>query len=187
MSNIVFIVGSLRKGSFNRQLANAAKELIGERASVSFLEYADMPYMNQDIEFPAPEAVVSARAAVQAADGVWIFTPEYNHQIPGPLKNLLDWLSRPTEAGNLAAGTAVSGKAVTVSGAGGRRAAGDCRAHLDELLTFMKMKVMTEHETGVALPGDAFKTGVFEMSDEVKAQLSAQADAFLAFVADANE
>lgn len=179
---IVFIVGSLRKGSFNRQLADAVKELIGDRALVDFLDYADIPFMNQDIQFPAPEAVARVRREIQAADGIWIFTPEYNHQIPGVLKNLLDWLSRPLEEGKFGSGTAVSGKAVTVSGAGGKLATAECRAHLDTLLTFMRMRVMKEGETGVSLPVDAFQTGKYEVSGEVKEQLSAQADAFLEFI-----
>lgn len=176
---LLFIVGSLRTNSFNRQIANAAKDLIGERANVTFLEYADVPYMNQDIEFPAPESVERVRTAVQAADGIWIFTPEYNYQIPGALKNLLDWLSRPLEPGNYGAGTAVTGKAVTVSGAGGSSVTAGCRGHLDKLLEIMGMKVMTESETGVVLPVEAFQTGEFEISEDVKKQLSEQADAFL--------
>jgi len=51
------IVGSLRKDSYNRQLALAAKELIGNRAVFNLFEYRDIPLMNQDIEFPAPEPV----------------------------------------------------------------------------------------------------------------------------------
>lgn len=51
--------------------------------------------MNEDIETPAPEAVKRARDAVKFADGIWFFTPEYNHFFSGVLKNLIDWLSRP--------------------------------------------------------------------------------------------
>ena len=92
---IVAIVGSLRKDSLNRQLALAAKEIIGSRASFELLDYADIPYMNQDIEYPAPVSVQRVRSEVKSADGIWIFTPEYNHAYPGVLKNLIDWLSRP--------------------------------------------------------------------------------------------
>ena len=95
MKKIVFIVGSLRKNSFNKSLAEAAAEIIGERASISFLDYSDIPYMNQDIEYPAPEAIQRIREEIIDADGIWIFSPEYNFNIPGVLKNLLDWLSRP--------------------------------------------------------------------------------------------
>ena len=91
---ILAIVGSLRKASFNRQLALAAKEMASDRVEFEILEYSDIPYMNQDIEFPAPDSVKRVRDAVKSADGVWFFTPEYNHTIPGVLKNLIDWLSR---------------------------------------------------------------------------------------------
>lgn len=79
---ITAIVGSLRKDSYNRQLAEAAKSLIGEQAEFEILEYADVPLMNQDIEFPAPEAVKRVREVIKASDGVWFFTPEYNHFFP---------------------------------------------------------------------------------------------------------
>ena len=54
MKNILFIIGSLRAKSFNRQLANMAKEIIGDRAKVSELDYSDLPLLNQDIEQPEP-------------------------------------------------------------------------------------------------------------------------------------
>ena len=95
MKKVLMIVGSLRKNSFNYQLAKQVEQMLEGRAEVSFLFYADLPFMNQDIEFPTPESVARVRSAVQETDGIWIFSPEYNFQIPGVLKNLLDWLSRP--------------------------------------------------------------------------------------------
>ena len=92
---IAAIIGSLRENSYNRQLALAAKEIVGERAIFEIVDFSDVPYMNQDIEYPAPESVRRVREQIKAADGVWIFTPEYNHSYPGLLKNLIDWLSRP--------------------------------------------------------------------------------------------
>jgi len=50
MKNILFIIGSLRAKSFNRQLANMTKEIIGDRAKVSELDYSDLPLINQDLE-----------------------------------------------------------------------------------------------------------------------------------------
>ena len=55
MKKILFIVGSLREGSFNRQLAHEAEQMIGARAEVTYLDYKDVPLMNQDIESPEPE------------------------------------------------------------------------------------------------------------------------------------
>ena len=109
MKNVLMIVGSLRKDSFNHQLARQVEAMLAGKAEVSFLQFADLPFMNQDIEFPAPESVARVRQAVQKADGIWIFSPEYNYQIPGVLKNLLDWLSRPLAPNDWERGSAVKG------------------------------------------------------------------------------
>jgi chromate reductase len=95
---ILAIAGSLRKDSYNLQLAKITQKLVKELdPSIEFriLDWSEVPLFNQDIEFPAPEAVAKARDAVLEADGIWFFTPEYNHAMPGVLKNLIDWLSRP--------------------------------------------------------------------------------------------
>lgn len=93
-NKILAIVGSLRKGSLNRQLALIVKEIIGDRADFELLEYDDVPLMNEDIEFPAPEPVKRVREKVKSADAIWFFTPEHNHFFPSALKNVIDWLSR---------------------------------------------------------------------------------------------
>ena len=111
---IIFIIGSLRRNSFNRALAENAAAIIGERAEISFLEYQDIPYMNQDIEYPAPESIRRIREEIMSADGIWIFSPEYNFNIPGVLKNLLDWLSRPLVKGDAERVSAVTGIPVTL-------------------------------------------------------------------------
>lgn len=64
MANILFIVGSFRKGSFNGQVAKLAEGFIGDRATVSYLDYSDVPFINQDEEFPAPAAVARLRQTV---------------------------------------------------------------------------------------------------------------------------
>ena len=111
---IAAIVGSLRENSYNRQLALAAKEIVGDRAIFEIVDYDDVPMMNQDIEYPAPDAVCRVREQIKSADGVWIFTPEYNHSYPGVLKNLIDWLSRPISKEER---QVLSRKAIAVSGA----------------------------------------------------------------------
>lgn len=182
MPNILFIVGSLRRDSYNRQLAKQAEVLLQGKAHVSYLEFADMPFMNQDIEFPAPTAVQRVRNEVQKADGIWIFTPEYNSSYPGLLKNLLDWLSRPLKPNDYANPTAISGKPVTVSGAAGKSACKDSIGKLLPLLTMMRTRLMSEPIMSVALTPDAWQTGVLTLSAEQLAALQQQADAFLEFV-----
>lgn len=137
---ILAIVGSLRKESYNRQLALAAKELIGERADFTLLEYGDIPFVNQDIEYPAPEAVKRVRDEVKSADGIWFFTPEYNHFFSGVLKNLIDWLSRPISDTET---QALAGKPAAISGISpGMSGTALAQDHLVTLISFLNMDVM---------------------------------------------
>ena len=175
MKKILFIIGSLRAKSFNRQVANVAKELIGNRAEVQELDYSDLPLLNQDMEQPEPTAVARIRKSVAEADGLWIFTPEYNMSYPGHLKNLLDWISRPVKFMDYGTPTCINGKRVALSGAGGKAATASCRAKLTELLTFIKADVLPE-QVGIAVPGEAWGTDVLVLTDEQKAQLKAVAD-----------
>ena len=179
MKNVLFIVGSMREKSFNKQLAKMAEEIIGDRANVTYLDYNNTPFMNQDIEFPPPEEIVRIRQAVSSADGIWFFTPEYNSSYPGLLKNLLDWLSRPLKPLDYEHGTAISGKKATISGAAGRSEACNSRAKLTELLTMMKLE-LTESQTGVSIGKEGFETDVLTLSDEKKECLKKQAYEFLA-------
>ncbi|MDK1342399.1 NAD(P)H-dependent oxidoreductase [Streptomyces sp. 378] len=110
---ILALVGSLRAGSHNRQLAEAAVKLAPEGAEVDLFEgLAEIPFYNEDIdvEGSVPAAAAKLREAANAADGLLLFTPEYNGTIPAVLKNAIDWLSRPYGAG------ALSGKPVVVVG-----------------------------------------------------------------------
>ena len=180
MKKILMIVGSLRENSFNRQLAADAKKLLEEKADVTFLEYADLPFMNQDMEFPAPEPVARVRRAVQEAEGIWVFSPEYNYQIPGVLKNLLDWLSRPLEPHDRQRNTAAKEKPVTFSSAAGKSAGAGVREHLGRLLAVMSMNVVGGMGTGVALDAKAFQTGELTLSEKNREELETQAALFLA-------
>lgn len=179
---IIFIIGSLRRNSFNRALAENAAAIIGERAEISFLEYQDIPYMNQDIEYPAPESIRRIREEIMSADGIWIFSPEYNFSIPGVLKNLLDWLSRPLVKGDAERVSAVTGIPVTLSGAGGRSGASNARKRLSELSIFMKMKHMDGPETSIILSPEEFASDTLSLSEEEKKVLRDQAERFLSFI-----
>ena len=179
MKKVLMIVGSLRKNSFNHQLAKQVEAILAGMAEVSFLQFADLPFMNQDIEFPAPEAVARVRQAVQEADGIWIFSPEYNYQIPGVLKNLLDWLSRPLAPNDWSRGSAVKGKPVTISGVAGKSGAAGVRKNLSALLEVMAMKLIGGMGSGVSLDADAFQSGVLKLSEEKLAEIEEQLKAFL--------
>lgn len=94
---IVGISGSLRKGSFNTALLHAAAELAEAPVHVTVHRLVGIPVYDGDVEASdgIPEAVTALKDAIAAADGVLVATPEYNHSLPGPLKNAVDWCSRP--------------------------------------------------------------------------------------------
>ena len=177
---ILAIVGSLRKDSYNRQLALAAKRVLGEEAELELLEYGEVPLLNQDLEFPAPEAVRRVREAVKAADGIWFFTPEYNHYFPGVLKNLLDWLSRPVSKSEH---QVLAGKPAAISGiTPGMSGTGIAQDHLVTLVSFLNMKVMNAPR--LTIPNATQQLGA-DGALELTASapyLQKQAEAFVAFV-----
>ena len=184
MKKILFIIGSLRKESFNRKLAEEAERLLQGRAIVEYLDYSDVPLMNQDIEFPAPDAVRRVRDKVAEVDALWIFSPEYNYSYPGHLKNLIDWLSRPLVVGDQQTPLAINGKKVALSGAGGTAATAKCREKLMELLTlpFIRADIMVKPQTGIQLNLEAWTEGRVIMTNEQREQLKQQVDSFLEYI-----
>ncbi|MDQ1007517.1 NAD(P)H-dependent oxidoreductase [Streptomyces sp. NPDC002867] len=110
---ILALVGSLRAGSHNRQLAEAAVKHAPEGVDIEIFEgLADVPFYNEDIdvEGAVPAAAALLREAAGRADALLLFSPEYNGTMPAVLKNAIDWLSRPYGAG------AISGRPVAVVG-----------------------------------------------------------------------
>lgn len=177
---ILAIVGSQRKESYNLQLALAAQAVLGDRAVFELLDYSDVPMMNQDIEYPAPAAVQRVRAAVKAADGVWIFTPEYNHSYPGLLKNLIDWLSRPVSKEEK---QVLSRKPIAISGIStGMGGTGIAQDLLVMLLSMLNTKVMNFPR--LVIPNAAQQTDEYGKLKLTTSQpyLEKQADAFLRFL-----
>jgi chromate reductase len=94
---VLGISGSLRSGSLNSALLRAAAERLPAGAElVEYERLGEIPPYDEDVELEGTPAVVEElRQAVRSADAVLIATPEYNHSIPGQLKNALDWVSRP--------------------------------------------------------------------------------------------
>lgn len=162
MKKILFIIGSLRKDSFNRQLAKICEKLIKDKAEITFLDYSKIPLLNQDIEYPAPEEIAKVREECIQSDAIWIFTPEYNHSYPGHLKNLIDWLSRPLYKGAPRSENAINGKPFTISSVAGASSGSFAREKLIELLSFTGAKEATTTYTGIILDKEAFETGVLK-------------------------
>jgi chromate reductase, NAD(P)H dehydrogenase (quinone) len=94
--NIALVVGSNRRDSINRKLAEAFARLAGEKLAIRFVRIDDLPMFNQDLESPPPTSVARFKAESEAADAFLIFAPEHNRSIPALLKNAIDWGTRPS-------------------------------------------------------------------------------------------
>jgi chromate reductase len=111
--DILAISGSLRSGSYNTRLVEAAAQLAPRGVIVErYDRLGELPMYNEDVDGPRPpKAVAQLRSRIADADALLISTPEYNYGVPGVLKNALDWASRPVTASPLA------GKPVAIMGA----------------------------------------------------------------------
>lgn len=150
--HIVGIAGSLRRGSFNRALLHSAIELAPPSLRIVTATLDDIPLYNADIDAEVPPAPVRAlRDAVRIAHGLLIATPEYNHGVPGVLKNALDWLSRPPRA------SALQGKVAAIMGASpGMTGTARAQAQLRQTFVFTNTYALLQPEVLVARAADKF-------------------------------
>ena len=96
MTRIIGISGSLRAASLNSALLRAAAATAPAGVEIEIASIDSIPLYNEDLEHTAfPAAVSAIKEMLAGADGLLIVTPEYNHSIPGVLKNAVDWISRP--------------------------------------------------------------------------------------------
>jgi chromate reductase, NAD(P)H dehydrogenase (quinone) len=177
---IVSICGSLRRGSFNRIVANALPTLApADMEIIPAPSFDDFPLYNTDLHTAAgfPETVLRFSEAIINADGVIFVTPEYNFSIPGALKNALDWISR-LEARPFA-NKPVAIQSAATGPVGGARV----QYHLRQVLVFMDAIAFTRPEVFISF----VKTKVDEVSGQLIDQQSrdfirAQLAAFAPFV-----
>jgi chromate reductase, NAD(P)H dehydrogenase (quinone) len=164
---VLGISGSLRRDSYNHALLRAAAERLPAGAElVEFEHLREVPPYDSDLEAEeTPEAVAELRRAMREADAVLIATPEYNHSIPGALKNALDWASRP------AGQSALTGKPAAVIGAStGMFGAVWAQAETRKVLGALGGRVV-EAELPVARAAELYKNGHLELSPEQSEQL----------------
>jgi chromate reductase, NAD(P)H dehydrogenase (quinone) len=149
---VVGFAGSLRKASYNRALLRAAREVAPERLRIEILDLDDVPLFNEDVEAAGtPPAVLALRDAIRGADGLLIATPEYNHGVPGVLKNAVDWLSRPPRESVLA------GKPTALMGASpGMTGSARGQSQLRQSFVFTDTPAMLQPEILVARAREKF-------------------------------
>ena len=157
--NIALVVGSLRKDSFNRQLATALARMVPDGVQFNPVEIGDLPLYNQDDDAHQAEPVQRLKAAICAAQGVLFVTPEYNRSIPGVLKNAIDHASRPYGQ-NVWAGkpTGVIGVSTGVIGTA------MAQQHLRNVLAYLDAPTMGQPEAFVQA-----KDGLFDANGNVGA------------------
>jgi chromate reductase len=164
---ILGITGSLRRGSYNHALLREAAERLPAGAElVEFDRLGEIPPYDADVEAEgSPEPVEALRQAMREADAVLVATPEYNHSIPGVLKNALDWASRP------AGQSALTGKPAMVIGAStGMFGAVWAQAETRKVLGALGGRVV-EGELPVAGAADLYRHGRLALSPEQSEQL----------------
>ncbi len=144
MPRIGVIVGSLRTGSFNRQLAGAVRALADDRFVFEEIGIADLPLYDQDDDADFPAAGLRFKQRVEACDALLFVTPEYNRSIPGVLKNAIDIGSRPGGSNSFAGKRA--GVIGTSPGAHGTVSA---QQHLRNVLAAVDVAVMPQPEIAI--------------------------------------
>ena len=150
-TKILGISGSLRSGSFNTALLRTAQEIAPDNVEVTIFDLISIPFYNGDVEAQGdPESVVALKNAIHEADGVLFATPEYNHSTSGVLKNALDWASRDRGESSL------TGKPVTLIGAGGMSGTARAQLHLQNVLSETGSLVMVKPGVFVAGPWEKF-------------------------------
>ncbi len=136
---ILGISGSLRRNSYNTAALRAAQELLPEGATLEIFDLASIPLYDEDLP-SLPPPVQLLRKSIAAAAALLIATPEYNHSVPGVLKNALDWASHPPDQ-------PCDGKPVAVFGVStGRFGTLRAQLHLREVCAALNMLVLNKPE-----------------------------------------
>lgn len=156
---IAVIVGSLRKDSFNRKLANALTKLGPAEFTFKFVEIGDLPLYNQDEDGNQAPAVKRLKSEIEAAQGLLFVTPEYNRSISGVLKNAIDHGSRPW--GKSSWGGKPAGVIGISVGTAGTALA---QQHLRNILAFLDVPTLGQPEAFLQA-----KEGLFEADGSIGA------------------
>lgn len=173
---IAVVVGSLRKDSLNRKLADAVAKLAPDNFSFKHVDIGDLPLYNQDDDDNPSAAVTKLKEEVLSANGLLFLTPEYNRSLPGVLKNAIDHASRPygksawagKPAGILGASVGVIGTAMA-------------QQHLRNILAYLDVPTLGQPEAFVHA-----KDGLFDEDGNIgpdsKKFMQAWMDSYIAWV-----
>ncbi|MFT3762728.1 MAG: NADPH-dependent FMN reductase [Pseudoxanthomonas sp.] len=154
---VAVIVGSLRKGSFNRQLARAVEKLADDALELVPVGIGGLPLYDQDDDENLPAASARFKQAIESADALLFVTPEYNRSIPGVLKNAIDIGTRPAGKNSFA------GKRAAVIGASpGAHGTVSAQQHLRNVLSAVGLAVLPQPEIAIQ-----YKEGLIDENGEI--------------------
>jgi chromate reductase len=173
---ITVVVGSLRRESFNRRLADAVVKLAPPEFSFKHAQISDLPLYNQDEESKQITSVIRLKSEINAARGLLFVTPEYNRSIPGVLKNAIDHASRPYGQ------SAWAGKPAGILGVSvGPIGTAMAQQHLRNVLAYLDVPTLGQPEAFIQA-----KDGLFDKTGNIGADsrqfLQAWMDRYVAWV-----
>jgi chromate reductase len=179
--NILTICGSLRKKSYNAALVRALPGLAP--AGMTFTAappYETLPMYNADIQDTSgfPPAAEDFAAAIRAADGIIVVSPEYNWTIPGPLKNGIDWVSRMKDQPFREKPVAI--QSASQGPVGGAR----MQYHMRMMFTYLNAFVFGTPEIFVATAQNKFDKDTLKLTDQqTRDFVKQQLEGFAKFIA----
>jgi chromate reductase len=175
---VLGFAGSLRQASFNRALLRAARDAAPEGMALEIFDLAVVPLYDGDVEAAGdPPGVADFKAKIHAADGVLMVSPEYNHGVPGVMKNAVDWASRPPQA------AALAGKPVGIIGASpGITGSARGQSQLRQAFEFTNSYCMPQPELLVFRAHEKFDAAGRLTDEATASHLSGYLQAFMAWV-----
>ncbi|MGE5488710.1 MAG: NADPH-dependent FMN reductase [bacterium] len=177
MYRIAVIVGSLRRDSYNRKLANAVVKMAPPEFSFNYLRIDDLPLYNQDDDDRPSEQVKRLKREIAEADGLLFVTPEYNRSVPGVLKNAIDHGSRPYGQ------NAWAGKPAGVIGASiGAAGTALAQQHLRNMLAYLDVPALGQPEVFITVREGFFDESGNIASEDTRRFLQGWMDRYVAWV-----
>jgi len=174
---VAVLVGSLRKESFNRKMANALAKLTPNGMKMEIIEIGDLPFYNEDAEANAPATWLAFRGRIKAADAILFVTPEYNRSVPAVLKNAIDVGSRPygKSVWDGKPGAVISVSPSAIGGFGANH-------HLRQSMVFLNVVMMQQPEAYVGNAAKLFDEQDNITNDDTKKFLEKFLQAFSAWI-----
>ncbi len=175
---IAVIVGSLRRESLNRKMAEVLSKIAPESLRLEIIEIGGLPHYNEDLEKNPPAPWMEFRERLRSVDGFLFVTPEYNRSVPGLLKNAIDVGSRPygQSVWNGKPGAVVSVSPGSIGGFGANH-------HLRQSFVFLNIPAMQQPEAYIGNAAGLFDEKGNFANDSIMTFARSYMDAFAAWVA----